>query len=371
MSGEDHQYERRLKRAAAAMDKGGVDAVLLTPGADMFYFSGFEHGHAMKRLLALAIRRDGTAGWIVPAMNESQVREHALPDQPVRPWSDAETYLPALREAVSGMKSVAFDDEARAAFLLDLLEAAPGVRVRKASGILGPLRVRKDAAELELMRAAGRTVDETIPEAIALCRPGRTEAEIDADLRKALLRRSPESQVAFTIVASGPNGALPHHDTGSRRLERGDVVILDFGTRREGYHSDITVTCAVGEPADPEARKVYRVVWEAQQKALDAVRPGVPCEEVDRAARDHIAAAGYGDYFIHRTGHGLGLQVHEEPFIVGGNRQPLEEGMVFSVEPGIYLPGRFGVRLEVIAGVAADGVSLINAPRVSELPITG
>ena len=224
--------------------------------------------------------------------------------------------------------------------------------------------MRKDAAELATLRAAGATVDQTIPEAIALCRPGKRECDIDEELRAALLRRSPESAVAFTIVASGPNGALPHHDTGTRELRHGDCVILDYGTRLNGYHSDITVTCSVGEPADAEVRKVYRVVWEAQQKALEAVRPGVRCEEVDRAAREHITNAGYGEFFIHRTGHGLGMQVHEPPFIVGGNTAMLEEGMVFSVEPGIYLPGVTGVRIEDIVVLESDGVRrLTQAPR--------
>jgi Xaa-Pro dipeptidase len=213
-------------------------------------------------------------------------------------------------------------------------------------------------------------VDETIPQAIALCRPGRTEAEVEAELRRAMLARGPGQAVAFTIVASGPNGALPHHETAGRRIEQGDVVILDFGTREPGgYHSDITVTCAVGEPKDAEVRKVYDVVWRAQRAAIEAVRPGVACEEVDRAARSVIEAAGYGQHFLHRTGHGLGLQVHEPPYMVGGNKELLEEGMVFSIEPGVYLPGRFGVRLEIIASVARDGVSLINAPSSPELPI--
>jgi Xaa-Pro aminopeptidase len=360
---------QRLERAASALRDAGVDALLLTPGADLFYLTGLEHTHAFKRLLALVLRADGSAAWITPAMNVPQVREHALSGQPVRSWTDDEGYLPALQERTAGLKTIAFDDEARAAFLLDLLFVAPEVRVRKAGDVMRALRSRKDAAELETLRAAGRTVDETIPEAIAFCRPGRREIEVDEDLRAALGRRSPESSVAFTIVASGPNAALPHHETGARKLQQGDVVVLDYGTRLNGYHSDITVTCSVGEPADPEVRKVYRVVWEAQQKALEAVRPGVPCEAVDRAAREHITAAGYGEYFIHRTGHGLGLQLHEPPFMVGGNTEPLEEGMVFSVEPGIYLPDRFGIRLEVIASVAAGGVSLINAPRVGELPI--
>jgi D-alanyl-D-alanine dipeptidase len=363
------ETEPRLERARAALRREGLDALLLTPGADMLYLTGFEHTHAGERLLAFILRHDGVAQWIVPAMNRSQVAEHAAGAQAIRAWTDAEGYLPALLDAAAGLRRIGFDDEARAAFLLDLLSAAPEALPVRSSAVMRGLRICKSADELNAMRAAGRTVDETIPEAVALCRPGARESEIDEALRAALARRSPESPVAFTIVASGENSALPHHDTGARQVRRGDVVILDFGTRFHGYHSDITVTCAAGEPADPEVRSVYRVVWEAQQKALEAVRPGVPCDAVDRAAREHIAGAGYGEFFLHRTGHGLGLQVHEPPFLVAGNAAPLEEGMVFSIEPGIYLPGRFGVRLEVIASVAADGVSLINAPSAAELPV--
>jgi D-alanyl-D-alanine dipeptidase len=233
-----------------------------------------------------------------------------------------------------------------------------------------PLRVRKDADELARLREAGKVVDDTIPMAVSLCVAGKRECDVEAELRQALLARSPESSVAFSIVASGPNGALPHHETSRRLLQKGDVVILDFGTREPGgYHSDISVTCSIGEPADPEARKVYQIVWQAQRAAIEAVRPGVACEEVDRAARGVIAAAGYGDHFLHRTGHGLGLQVHEPPYMVAGNKEVLEEGMVFSIEPGIYLPGRFGVRLEIIASVSRDGVSVINAPSAREMPI--
>ena len=296
--------------------------------------------------------------------------------------------------------------------------------------MLRGLRVRKDEAELQSLRDAGRTVDETIAEAMRFCQPGRTEAQIDERLRRALLARSPESVVAFTIIAGGPNGASPHHETGQRVVAAGDVIVLDFGTRGPGgYHSDITVTCAVGEPRDAGARAVYRTVYAAQQAALSAVRPGASCESVDQAARAVIEAAGYGEYFLHRTGHGLGLQLHEPPYLVAGNAEALEEGMVFSssfalfqtlempdfpvfpmldrglcearcvsgdvetrgnltisalfvisrpgkvrnsnfsIEPGIYLPGRFGVRLEVIVAVTADGANLINVPSKPELPI--
>jgi len=363
-------FVQRQKRAAAALQSAGADALVVCPGADLLYLTGFEHGHAGERLLALVLNRDGSGRWIVPVMNEPQVLPHVLPGQKLRAWPDGEWFLPALREALDGVRAVAFDDEARAGFALDLLSLNPAPRLVKGSTITRRLRMRKDATELAALRAAGRTVDDTISEAVSFCRPGRRETEVEQDLRVALLRRSPESTVAFSIVAGGPNGALPHHETSDRVLQRGDVVILDFGTRRAGYHSDITVTCCVGEPSDPEARKVYRTVWEAQQAAIRAVRPGVACEDVDRAARTVIERAGYGPQFLHRTGHGLGLQVHEAPYLVAGNRETLEEGMVFSIEPGIYLLGRFGVRLEVIASVTSDGMSLINAPSAPELPLS-
>jgi Xaa-Pro aminopeptidase len=344
--------------------------MLLCPGADMFYLSGFEHGHAGERLLALVLRSDGRASWIAPVMNVPQVRERAAADQPIRPWGDGEGFLPALGEAVAGASTIAFDDEARSGFLLDLIAAAPRVTIVRAGGVIRALRICKEPGELAALLQAAQTVDQTIPEAMSLCSPGRTEAEIDTDLRRLLLTRSPESSVAFTIIGAGASAALPHHETGRRRVERGEVVLLDFGTRGlHGYHSDITIVCSVGEPVDPEVRKVYRVVYEAQQAAIASISPGVPCAAIDHAARSVIERAGYGEFFLHRTGHGLGLQVHEPPFLVSGNNETLAEGMVFSIEPGIYLANRFGIRLEVIATVTNDGGSLINAPSAAELPV--
>jgi Xaa-Pro aminopeptidase len=365
-------HSDRLSRVVRMLHREGIDALILTPGANLFYLTGFEHGHAYERLLALIVRANGSSRWILPTMNLEQVRPHMSQGQALRPWDDREGYLPALGETLAGAKTVAFDDDARAAFVLDLLTITPEARVLKASSIMRSLRIRKDAAELNSLRQAAGVVDQTIPNAASLCTPGRTEAQIDADLRSALLKRDPTGTVAFTIIASGPNGAFPHHETSKRVLQQGDVVILDFGTRNAaGYYSDITVTCSVGEPADPEVRKVYDTVYRAQQAAIAAVRPGVPCEEVDRAARQVIEQAGYGPEFMHRTGHGLGLQGHEPPFMVGGNKELLEEGMVFSVEPGIYLQGRFGVRLEVIVACGRDGAEMINAPSSPELLVRG
>jgi len=363
-------YTDRLRRVSDALQSADIDVLLLTPGASMQYLSGFEHGHAAERLLAMVVKRDGSASWIVPIMNEPQLRLHAQKDQAIRAWTDAESFLPGLRDAVEGAKTIAFDDEARSAFLLDVMAIVPGARLEKASKIMKGLRARKDAEELARLRVAGKVVDDTIPVAVSLCKAGKTEREVEAELRRALLDRAPDSMVAFTIVASGENAALPHHETGTRILKNGDMVILDFGIREPGgYHSDITVTCSVGTPADAEAKKVYETVWWAQDAAIKAVRPGVACEEIDRAARSVIEAAGYGANFLHRTGHGLGLQVHEPPYMVAGNKEVLEEGMVFSIEPGIYLAGRFGVRLEIIASVGKEGVSLINGQSAREMPI--
>ncbi len=360
------QTELRLARAAARLPDPG-SALLLTPGADLWYLTGFEHSHAGERLLALVLRQDGSSDWIVPAMNVPQVEPHRVAGQALRAWTDAETFGPALAAAVRGTPTVYFDEEARAGFLLDLLALPNAPAARRSGEILRGLRLCKDTAELAAMRASARVVDDAIPEAVAFCRAGRTELEIAADLCAALVRRAPAATVAFTIVAGGPHSALPHHETGIRPLEPGDVVILDFGVRLHGYLSDITVTCSVGDPRDPEVSRVYRTVWEAQQQAIAAIRPGVPCRDVDAAARSHIQAAGYGEQFLHRTGHGLGIQVHEPPYLVGNNDELLEEGMVFSIEPGIYLADRFGVRLEVIASVTADGVALLNAPSAADI----
>jgi Xaa-Pro aminopeptidase len=263
---------------------------------------------------------------------------------------------------------IAVDDEMRSAFLLDLQEVCPRVRATHAGPVMWELRKRKDSAELALMERAGAIADAAIATAHAACRPGATEEAVAKAIRQAMESGSPGAKCYGCIVASGADSALPHHETGTRALAKGDVVVLDFGCTWHGYRSDITLTVSLGPPSD-EARRVREVVWEAQQRALEAIRPGVSGESVDRAARKTITAAGYGEYFIHRTGHGIGLEVHEGSSLVAGNTEPLEEGMCFSVEPGIYLPGRFGVRLEVIIAVTADGCQLLNVPSQREWPV--
>jgi Xaa-Pro aminopeptidase len=242
--------------------------------------------------------------------------------------------------------------------LLGLQQELPGTSYAALTAALPMLRAVKDAAELELMAAAGAAADAAFEEIRKVSFAGRREYEIGRELAE-LLRQFGHSQVDFTIVGSGPNGANPHHEVGDRVIQRGDMVVLDFGGLKDGYGSDTSRTVHVGEPTDEE-RRVHDTVRAAQEAGFQAVRPGAACQDVDRAARAVIDDAGYGEYFIHRTGHGIGVSTHEPPYMIEGEEQPLVPGMCFSVEPGIYLPGRFGVRIEDIVTVTEDGGRRLN-----------
>src|SRR5215218_3258009 len=226
------------------------------------------------------------------------------------------------------------------------------------STALPMLRAVKDDDELERLAAAAKAADACFEEILKVRFEGRRETEVAADLA-ALLVDHGHSQVDFTVVGSGPNGANPHHEAGDRTIQRGDMVVIDFGAQKDGYGSDTSRTVHVGEPTDEE-REVFEIVQAAQQAGYEAVRPGVECQEIDRAARRVIADAGRGDQFIHRTGHGIGLTTHEPPYMVDGEKHRLEPGMCFSIEPGIYVPGRFGVRIEDIVTVTEDGGRRLN-----------
>ena len=249
-------------------------------------------------------------------------------------------------------------DSAWALHLLGLQRALPGSGYRALTECLPMMRAVKDASELARLAAAGAAADAVYGEITRGRFAGRRETDVAADLA-GLLREHGHEQVDFTVVGSGPNGANPHHEAGDRVIEPGDAVVLDFGGLMFGYGSDTTRTVSVGEPA-PEVREVHQVVRRAQQAAVDAVRPGMTCQDIDRTARRVITEAGYGERFIHRTGHGIGVTTHEPPYIIEGEQQQLVPGMCFSVEPGIYLAGRFGVRIEDIVTVTADGVRRLN-----------
>ena len=239
-------------------------------------------------------------------------------------------------------------------FVLRLQAALSGRGFQLASVITRGLRMRKDAYEREALRAVSAAADRAFPRLLEREFAGRTEREVGAELA-ALLREEGHDEVTFTIVASGPNGASPHHETGDRRIARGDAVVLDFGGTREWYCSDITRSVHVGADVDDEVRKVHDVVRRSQEAGYAAARTGATAASVDAASRRVIDEAGYGERFIHRTGHGIGLDGHEHPYLVRGNDEPLEPGMAFSIEPGIYIPGRFGIRIEDIAILGDDG----------------
>lgn len=349
--------KQRLHNLQQAMRAAGVDLVAVGPTANMRYLAGYTP-HADERLCLLLVSPD-SSNMVVPALNAEDVAAHV--DIPMVTWADAAGPQEALATALSklpGVARLAVDGTMRADFLLPLLVAIEPRETVTVEPLLAPLRARKSAEEIEALARAAAQADRAMQAAMDACRPGVTEAEVAWAAEEAF-RRDGAEIVTFTLVASGPHGARPHHHSGDRRLQVGDAVVIDIGATLNGYQSDITRMLFLGQPP-AEFMKVHQAVLEANQKGRLAVRPGVPAWEVDRAARETLQAAGYGEWFIHRTGHGLGLDIHEPPWIMEGNDQPLEEGMVFSVEPGVYLPGRFGVRIEDIVAVTATGVRTLT-----------
>ena len=352
-------FARRIARATGQARDAGLAGVLVTPGPDLVYFTGYSPIAITERITLLAINVSRDPAMIVPILERSDAM--AAPGTAavkLSDWTDGDDPYQATARLLDADGRYAISDSAWAMHLLGLLSALPGSTYVSMTTALPMLRAIKDADELGRLAAAGAAVDACVEEISRVRFEGRSERDIGADLA-GLLREHGHSQVDFTVVGSGPNGANPHHELSDRVIERGDMVVLDFGGIKDGYGSDTTRTFHVGEPDDEEL-KVYDIVRRAQQAGFEAVRPGVACQEVDRAARKVIADAGYGEYFIHRTGHGIGLTTHEPPYMIEGETQPLRPGMCFSIEPGIYLPGRFGVRTEDIVTVTEDGGRRLN-----------
>lgn len=345
----------RIGRLRQLMSESGIDVVMLSVGSDLPYFTGYE-AMASERLNMLVIRQTGEPLLLVPALEAPRV-----PPGPFElvAWGDTDDPIEIVTRAVGHPQKVALGDHTWSAFLVALQKALPGVEWQIASEMTRQLRMRKDAAEVEMMRAAAEAADRALARAASEVRfAGRTERQVARDF--ALLTVEEGHDVSsFTIIGSGPNSASPHHEPGLRMMREGDLVVCDFGGRVDGYFSDVTRTFSVGEPGSEEV-EVHALVEEANRVSRSVVGPGVPCQEVDRWARSVIAGAGYGRYFIHRTGHGIGLEVHEHPYMVEGNDLALQPGMTFSVEPGIYLPGRFGVRIEDIVVCTDGGADVLN-----------
>jgi len=349
-----------VRDAQAATAAAGLGALLLSPGADLRYLTGYD-AHQLERLTLLVLPAEGEPTLIVPTLERPAAEASPASATGVRivDHPDGTDPYPLVQKALQGPGPVGLANRMWAEHVLALRAALPGREQRLASDVLSPLRMRKSAAEVDALRAAGAAIDAVHRSMGDWLRPGRTEAEVAADIAAAILDAG-HATVEFTIVASGPNGASPHHGTSDRKIAEGEPVVVDIGgAMPDGYCSDSTRVYVVGTPP-AEFTRAYDALYAAQRAAVAAVRPGVPAEAVDAVARDLLTEHGYGERFLHRTGHGIGLDGHEEPYIVAGNEQPLEPGMAFSIEPGVYLAGRFGARIEDIVVCTADGVERLN-----------
>jgi Xaa-Pro aminopeptidase len=353
----------RLRDVAAAADVAGLDALLLTPGPDLRYVTGYD-AHQLERLTCLVVPAAGRsqAGepfLVVPRLElpAAQASPAGRLDLEITPWDETDDAYELIAKRLGQVGAVGLADRMWALMVVRLRAAMPGARQELASTALRALRARKSPAEVAALKAAGDAIDAVHASVPGWLRVGRTEREVAADIGEAILES--HATVDFAIVASGPNAASPHHTAADRVLRDGDVVVVDIGgTMASGYCSDCTRTYAIGAPP-PEFAAYYQVLQQAQEAAFDAVRPGVPAQDIDAAARTPIAAAGYGEYFVHRTGHGIGLETHEDPYIVSGNTERLAPGHAFSIEPGIY-PGPHGARIEDIVVCTTEGAERLN-----------
>ncbi len=346
------------------MTEAEVDTLLLSVGSDLPYFCGYE-AMPLERITMLVVPRDGDATLVVPGLEAPRVTER--PDVfSIRPWGETEDPIAVIAGLAGPSSSAAVGDHMWAGFLVDLSSAMPSTAFRRASTITGPIRSVKDPREIELLRRAGAAVDRIAGRLqggeIELV--GRTEAEVSAELSRQILDEG-HQRVNFAIVAAGENAASPHHHAGERMIKTGESVLCDFGGTMVGddgvgYCSDITRCVWTDDRPDREFLEAYAVLHEAQAASVRAATVGTPAQDIDRAARRRIVEAGFGSNFMHRTGHGIGVEAHEDPYIVEGNEDPLVAGNCFSIEPGIYVPGRWGMRLEDIVVASPSGPDPLN-----------
>lgn len=332
-----------------------VDLVMLSVGSDLPYLTGYE-ATPLERLTMLVVPSEGDAVLLVPELEAARVEPGPFE---LVPWAETEDPIGLVAKVAGAARRVAIGDHTWSTFLLGLQTEMPRVEWSVASELTKPLRMRKEPAEIEYLRAAAEGVDRALARVPLEIRfSGRTEREVARDFNEVTVAEG-HDVASFAIIASGPNGASPHHEPRDRVIEEGDLVVCDFGGRVHGYYSDVTRTFSVGEPTTRQT-ELHGLVLAANEAGRAAVAPGVACQDVDRAARAVISEGGYGEYFIHRTGHGIGLEGHEAPYMVEGNDLALEPGMTFSVEPGIYLPGELGVRIEDIVACGESGIDDLN-----------
>jgi Xaa-Pro aminopeptidase len=362
------EYEARLERVRARLQDAGIAYCFVGPSSDLHYLTGLSM-HSSERMALLVVAAQGASTLVVPAFEA--VGLSSLPaGLAVQPWQETEdpaqlvaTVVAAPDGTASGDLPVVVGDQLWAVFLLRLQAAIPRAVFSTAARVLEPVRAVKDGQEVARLAEAGAAADAVFTEIGQLRFLGQTERQVAAAIADLLRRRGLTIEWG-PIVGSGPNGASPHHGAGDRVIEEGDLVVLDYGGRLNGYNADITRTVAVGREPSAEMRKVYDLVYEGQERAVQAARPGITGEQLDAVARDYFAAAGYGAYFLHRLGHGIGLDGHEPPYLVQGNNVPLMAGNAVTIEPGLYLRGQFGVRIEDTVVLTAEGAQRMNnAPR--------
>ncbi|CAN5759924.1 aminopeptidase P family protein [soil metagenome] len=351
-------YQERIEMVQTEMVKRGIDLTFVGPSSDLRYLIGID-AHLSERLNLLLLPAKGRPQFIVPVL-ESPLARSASGLVDVHAWEETQSPTNLVSQLAGDRhgQTFAVSDQLWSGFLLKLQGAIAEVTWTSAQSVLKPLRVTKDAREIETMAEVSRLTDEAWGEFVE-GGPLSGLTETAAMERLGALMHKRGLGASFGICASGPNSASPHHHTGNRVIQEGDAVIFDWGGTLDGYHSDVTRTVFVGQPAE-KFRKVYDIVKRANQATLEAVKPGTACEDLDKTARDLITNEGFGEYFIHRVGHGLGMDVHEEPYLVGGNKTPLAVGMVFSDEPGIYIEGEFGVRIEDSVVVTEEGGKRLN-----------
>lgn len=348
----------RLQRLTEQIAAHGLDGLALVPGPNLLYVSGI-HAHLSERPIVLILPADDDPAIIIPSLEAMKAREAGIPEDRIFDWNDAEGYHGAFQQACAHLELADYllGVEAlhmRVLEMQTLQRYAPGLQIAHAEPALSALRSIKDDSEIAAMERAIAVAEKALKRIAPRIKVGLTERQVAAMLTQELLASGADSIAFGPIVATGPNSAIPHAVPTDRVIRNGDLLVIDWGVYVDGYPSDITRTFAVGQ-IDPELQRIYEVVRLANEAARRAVRPGVTGREVDRVARDVIEDAGYGEYFIHRTGHGLGLEVHEPPDMSPANDQAIAPGNVFTIEPGIYLPGRGGVRIEDNVVATADG----------------
>jgi Xaa-Pro dipeptidase len=366
---DDATYRHRLETLRRLQTQNAVDCVALVPGANLRYLTGIA-SHLSERVTMAFIPASGSVVMLLPELEAPGARAHLPGDVQIFTYRDEEGHEHVFHQVAEllGLAGKGIGIEYLAMRVLEmrrLEQSAPGCQLLATEPWLPKLRMSKDESELSLVRCAVEIAEQAMHSLLdeGAIRTGRTELEIAAELQVAMLREGGQGEAFSPIVVAGPNSASPHSSPSSRPLQQGDLVTIDWGTIYQGYRSDITRTFVMGSPT-PEIERIYDAVLAANQSGRLAVRPRLPAQEVDRAARRAITQAGYGDYFIHRTGHGLGLETHEPPYIVEGNLQMLEPGMLFTVEPGVYIPGIGGVRIEDDVVVTEDGAeTLTSLPR--------